>query len=276
MPNLQEFDMDKNLINNVNSNYYDIMNFPKIRTTSDSFSIFHLNLRSLTTHFDELQLLLSALKLNFDVIGISETKEQSGVFLSNINLDFYILYSQCSNTSVGGVGLYVKENLDHIIRFDLSIVEEEFETIWVEIKNTKSQNIFCACTYRHSNTDIKKYVEYRDKNLLKISKESKLVFVMGDFNVNLLNYESHNKINDFINTMASRYLLSYILHPTRVTGHSATVIDNIFSDNIFHKTISGNIIILASVSFWPLLFIESVARVSQDVLFTHELLVNQV
>ena len=52
MPNLQEFDMDENLINKVNSNYYDILNFPKIRTTMDSFSIFHLNLRSLTVHFD--------------------------------------------------------------------------------------------------------------------------------------------------------------------------------------------------------------------------------
>ena len=62
----------------------------------------------------------------------------------------------------------------------------------------------------------------------KISKENKLVFVMGDFNVNLLNYESHNETNDFINTMVSHYLLPHILHPTRVTDHSATVIDNIF------------------------------------------------
>ena len=215
MPNLQEFDMDENLINKVNSDYYDLINFPKIRTTADSFSIFHLNLRSLTAHFHELQLLLSALKLNFDVIGISETKEQSSGFLSNVDLDGYIFYSQCSNTSAGGVGLYVKENLDHMIRYDLSIAEDEFETIWTEIKNAKSQNILCACTYRHPNTDIKKYIEYMDKIMSKISKESKLVFVMGDFNVNLLNYESHNETNDFINTMVSHYLLPHILHPTR-------------------------------------------------------------
>ena len=35
-------------------------------------------------------------------------------------------------------------------------------------------------------------------------------------------------------------------------------------------------IILASVSFCPLLIIESVARVSQHVLFTHDLIVKQV
>ena len=207
MPDLQELDMDENLIHKVNSDYYDLINFPKIRKTADSFSVLHLNSRSLTAHFNELQLLLSALKLNFDVIGISETKEQSSGFLSSVDLDGCIFYSQCSNTSAGGVGLYVKENLDHMIRYDLSIVEDEFETIWAEIKNAKSQNILCACTYRHPNTDIKKYIDYMDKTMSKISKENKLVFVMGDFNVNLLNYESHNETNDFINTMVSNYLL---------------------------------------------------------------------
>ena len=33
--------------------------------------------------------------------------------------------------------------------------------------------------------------------------------------------------------------------------------------------------ILASVSFWPLLIVESVARVYQHVLFMHDLLVKQ-
>ena len=64
---------------------------------------------------------------------------------------------------------------------------------------------------------------------------------MGDFNVKLLNYDLHGHTNDFINTMISHYLLLHILHPTRVTDHSATVIDNIFSNNTVHESISGNI-----------------------------------
>ena len=65
---------------------------------------------------------------------------------------------------------------------------------------------------------------------------------MGDFNLNLLNYESHSDINDFINTMVSHYLLPYVLHPTRVTVHSSTVIDNIFSNITDFDTKSGNIL----------------------------------
>ena len=45
MPNLQEFDMDENLINKVNSDYYDLINFPKIRTTADFFFYFSFKLK---------------------------------------------------------------------------------------------------------------------------------------------------------------------------------------------------------------------------------------
>ena len=45
MPNLQEFDMDENLINKVNSDYYDLINFPKIRTTAGFFFYFSFKLK---------------------------------------------------------------------------------------------------------------------------------------------------------------------------------------------------------------------------------------
>ena len=60
---------------------------------------------------------------------------------------------------------------------------------------------------------------------------------MGDFNINLLNYESHNE-----NSMVSHYLLPHILQPTRVTDHSATIINNIFTNTIELNTVSGNIL----------------------------------
>ena len=65
---------------------------------------------------------------------------------------------------------------------------------------------------------------------------------MGDFNINLLSYDGHTDTNDFISSMVSHYLLPYILHPTRVTDHSSTVIDNIFSNVTDFDTVSGNII----------------------------------
>ena len=139
--------------------------------------------------------------------------------------------------------MYVNKHLDYSPRDDVSVLEDEFETLWIEIKTgSKAKNILCCCVYRHPNTDTKRFIDYVDNVLLKLSKTNKLIYVMGDFNINLLSYEAHSETNEFINTVVSHYLLPYILHPTRVTDHSSTVIDNIFSDVTDYKTVSGNII----------------------------------
>ena len=49
---------------------------------------------------------------------------------------------------------------------------------------------------------------------------------MGNF---LLQYDSHNPTNDFINSMVLHSFPPYIHQPSRVTDHSATIIDNIFN-----------------------------------------------
>ena len=74
-----------------------------------------------------------------------------------------------------------------------------------------------------------------------LSKEHKQVFLYGDFNINLLNYNDHQPTNDFLDSLASNSFIPYILHPTRITSHSKTLIDNIFSNYISHEIISGNI-----------------------------------
>ena len=74
-----------------------------------------------------------------------------------------------------------------------------------------------------------------------LSKERKQVFLLGDFNINLLNYNDHQPTNNFLDSLASNSFIPYILHPTRITSHSKTLIDNIFSNFISPDIISGNI-----------------------------------
>ena len=65
---------------------------------------------------------------------------------------------------------------------------------------------------------------------------------MGDFIIDLLKYENHTLTNDFINMITSYQLQPLVLHPTRVTDHSPTVIDNIFSNNNFSNILGGSIL----------------------------------
>ena len=59
--------------------------------------------------------------------------------------------------------------------------------------------------------------------------------------MNLLNYNDHQPTNEFLDSLTSNSFLRYILQPTRLTSHSKTLIDNIFSNVISYEVISGNI-----------------------------------
>ena len=94
------------------------------------------------------------------------------------------------------MALYVKESLDHEIRWDLrwdlrfeirwDLFTDDFESLWVEIKTGhKSKNILCCCTYRHPNTDVGKFTKHLESTLSKYDKSSKIISIIGDFNINL-------------------------------------------------------------------------------------------
>ena len=76
---------------------------------------------------------------------------------------------------------------------------------------------------------------------LSLSRERKLVFLFGDCNINILNYNDHQPPNDFLDSVVSFSFIPYVSYRTRITGHSKTLIGNIFSNFISHKIISGNI-----------------------------------
>ena len=59
---------------------------------------------------------------------------------------------------------------------------------------------------------------YLNKLLENISKEQKSVFLLVDFNVNLLTYNEHNQTNEFLDSLASNSLIPLILQPTRITS----------------------------------------------------------
>ena len=92
----------------------------------------------------------------------------------------------------------------------------------------------------------------------KLSRESKQVFLLGDFNINLLKYNEHQPTTEFLVSLASNSFLPYILQPTKLTSHSKILIDNIFSNGISHEVISGNITATISDHLPQFLFVPNV------------------
>ena len=52
---------------------------------------------------------------------------------------------------------------------------------------------------------------YLNKLLENISEEQKSIFLLGDFSVNLLNYNDVNQTNEFLDFLASNSLIAFNL-----------------------------------------------------------------
>ena len=91
-----------------------------------------------------------------------------------------------------------------------------------------------------------------------VSKKQKQVFLLGDFDINLLNYNNHQPKNDLLDSLACNSFIPYILHPTRINNHSKTLIDNIFSNFISPDIISGNITATISYHLPQFLFVPNI------------------
>ena len=91
--------------------------------------------------------------------------------------------------------------------------------------------------------DLNEFNDYYVNNLFdKLSKESKTVFLFGDFNIDLLNNDQRSFTNEFLDSLSSHILLPHIVQPTRIRNNSKTLIDNIYSNVISPNNILGKII----------------------------------
>ena len=86
--------------------------------------------------------------------------------------------------------------------------------------------------------------DYLTNLLEKLSQENKTLVLLRDFNVDLLKY-INSDISNFLDSMYSS-LLPHIASPTHTTATSATLIDNIFSNNCNSPYTSGNLVITLS------------------------------
>ena len=75
----------------------------------------------------------------------------------------------------------------------------------------------------------------------KKKKEKENNFLLGDFNVDLLNYDEHAGTNKFLDSFSSYMFLLDVLHLIRVTGHTQTIIDNIFFNYISKEAVCSNL-----------------------------------
>ena len=151
-------------------------------------------------------------------------------------------YVSRKNSKGGGVALYINSNLKCRKVENQSIcVEENFECVTVELLLEGARNVIVSCLYRKPGARLEDFIEKLEELYCHI-KNNKVLYICGDFNIDLLKQDSHAPTETFLNTMFSLGLFPLITKPSRVTAHSATLIDNIFTNELKHENISGVIL----------------------------------
>ena len=74
------------------------------------------------------------------------------------------------------------------------------------------------------------------ENLVKKDLVSeKQLFVIGDININSLDYEFNNIVKNFLSASFKYVMFPVITKPTRVTRHNSAVIDHILTNVILNR-----------------------------------------
>ena len=76
----------------------------------------------------------------------------------------------------------------------------------------------------------------------KSAAEKKPYCLVGDLNINCLEYFENEKVSTFYNSLFEYGTIALINKPTRVAKTSATIIDNVITTNIFDESLKKGII----------------------------------
>ena len=221
------------------------------------FSLCHINIRSVRKNLPAFENFMDILQYEFQIIGLSET------WLSDMDCDlynfrnFHMIEKHRSSQSGGGVAICLNREIEYKTRSDLDVFNDHMESVYVEIDKcnfSTDKDIIIGTIYRRPNSDIRIFNELLSTSLNMLSRENKLVYLLGDYNLNLLNVESHVLTSEFLEVMFSNHLFPLITRPTRITQHSATLIDNIFTNNINDFEPSLNGILVTDISDHFLIF----------------------
>ena len=198
------------------------------------------------------------------VIGLTET------WLNDVTSDLYslegygLIEKHRTNKIGGGVGLFVRNSINYKQRADLLIFNDFCESLFIEIDKEVfgcEKNIAIGVMYRPPNHDINQFIECTKEILEKVHQENKFLYLIGDFNINLLNVDSHNLTADFNDVIYSYGLIPLITRPTRVTETTATLIDNIFTNKIVQYNESMYGILVSDVSdHYPIFYINKILK----------------
>ena len=243
LPNPDNFDLtDPDLMfNTPSSDYYTLPKLNRVLDNADpnSLSLYHFNTRSLSKKIDILKEFICSLHQQPSVIGITETKLNKNS-VTNIELKGYKLFHTDSITDAGGAAIYVSKDLKYIPRKDIKFRTQLVESSWIEIDPSNGKpHIIIGCVYRHPNANLIEFTSELQDIMQDLNQSKYQTFIMGDVNIDFLKFCDNIQTEEYLDMIYLNNFLPLITKPTRITDHSKTLIDHMYTNSDSSKIRSG-------------------------------------
>lgn len=185
-----------------------------------------LNARSLNTGQDEL--LASIDRYKPDILAINETwiKEGGDKFAPLVPGYIFKHKSRSSSVRGGGVGFYVKKGLRVRIR---PHSDSPLEQLWMELALPGRGRLMVGTAYRPESVSVDVAIEGLSESVSVFSCFKHLI-LLTDFNVDFLQ-PSKPAARELLTFLSQHGMEVVVKAPTRVNGHSATLLDLVITDS---------------------------------------------
>ena len=223
-------------------------------------SIFSLNVRTLANKISIFRENI-ALYENFDLLIFNETNciveklpnNVDDLKLSGFHEPFVKKTSRSSGKG-GGLVIYVNERVGERDNIEVFSPYNEVdnnnggEFQFIKIKDCKGsrKTVIIGNIYRSPSAKPDKFNEFFETILQKLNNKrysNKLTYIVGDFNQDLIKHNDDINCQNLIDNAHNNGFVQIVSRPTRITEHSATLIDLVFTNNI-DSALSCNVLTL--------------------------------
>ena len=128
---------------------------------------------------------------------------------------------------VGGVGIFIKNTCSFRELPQYKLQCANVENIWLEVAKDQSK-LIVGGIYRHPNQPVKEFRSHFGEILDQLSTQKLPTVVAGDINIDFIRCTDHTETAEYLNNLLENSFMPMILMPTRITTHSATLIDHIY------------------------------------------------
>lgn len=173
-----------------------------------TLKVIHMNIRSINKNFSDFEILLTRIKIDYDIILLSECWLNGAHSLPTL-MGYTSFSSKMTINQNDGIVLYVKSNID------CSVTEPYFDGFNCLVCKVNSDIVLVGIYRSPSSRHIDCFLNSLD-SILNSLKSYKNVIVAGDLNIDIKTGNNSRQSNEYLTLAASHCLLPAHSFPTRL------------------------------------------------------------